>query len=170
MRRLNYYRSLFIAFIIAGTLDMLSAILLNVKIKAGTSFWLSFHETLVRICRYIASGIYGKAAFFAGNHMIWFGLLFHYLIAYVWVATWFILFPTFKKILKNTVLTGFVFGLFTWLIMNFIIVPMSNTPKPKGGMTAYGILTGLGALVICIGIPVAIIANKYYFGSEKKVY
>ncbi len=155
MRTLSFYRSLFLAFIVAATLDITSAILLNWKVPVE------------RIMRYIASGVFGKAAFTAGKIMIWYGLLFHYLIAYAWAATWFILYPTFQKFLKNKFVTGIVFGLFTWLIMNFLIVPMSNTPKPKGGMTLYGVATGLGALIICIGIPVALIADRYYYSSLK---
>lgn len=107
MRTFSFYKSLLLAFIVAGTLDIASAILLNRKVPVE------------RILRYIASGVYGKAAFTAGKEMIWYGLLFHYLIAYAWAATWFILYPTFEKFLKNKLVTGMVFGLITWLIMNF---------------------------------------------------
>lgn len=55
--------------LIAGTIDILSAIFILAGGNAVGTF------------KYIASGAFGKTAFEGGNEMVAYGALFHYIIA-----------------------------------------------------------------------------------------
>ncbi|NCD68972.1 hypothetical protein [Mucilaginibacter agri] len=155
MRR-KLYLTLFLTFLLTATLDAVAAILLNHGVPAE------------RIARYIASGVYGKRAFTVpGPTMIIYGVMFHYMIAYAFTAVWFISYPALKRAGLNKWIIGFGYGVVTWLVMTFMVLPISNIIKSKAPMTLYGIGTGIGTLVICIGLPTALIAAWYYGGAGK---
>ena len=56
--------------LIAGTLDILAAIVILAKMNA------------VGVLQYVASGVFGKEAFSGGTTMAIAGLIFHYIIAF----------------------------------------------------------------------------------------
>jgi len=135
--------------LLAGTLDGLSAIIYNWKIKAATIF------------KFIASGFFGKAtAFTGGAGMVLWGIFFHYLIAITFTTVLFMLHPIIYARPRNRFLTGIVYGVFIWAVMNLVVVPLSKIPARPFHLTNS--LTDCGILIICIGLPVSIIATRYY--------
>jgi hypothetical protein len=155
MRIKNLYLALILTVFITGTLDATATLLLNSKVPVSQVF------------SFIASGVFGKAAFVMSGKMVAYGIIFHYMISYVFTTTWFISFPLFTKLFKNKFVIGTLYGLFTWLIMSFVIIPLSHTPKGKHGMTLYGAGIGMATLVLCIGLPTALIASEYYKNARK---
>jgi hypothetical protein len=132
--------------LLAGTLDAIAAVVWNYKIKA------------VIIFQFIASGVFGKAAFAGGADMVLWGLLFHYTIAMIFTAAFYLAYPLFYSIFRNKYIVGVEFGLLTWMIMNLIVVPLSKIGHGPHKLGA--ILSGMIILIICIGLPVALIADK----------
>jgi hypothetical protein len=141
--------------LLTGTLDAIAAIIISYPVAFG------------RIFRYIASGFFGKVAFTA-NYMIFWGLLFHYLIATVFTVVFFVAFPLFKSILKNKYLTGIIYGLIIWVVMNIIVLPLTNVPKhpATAHFSLLAAITSLAALVICVGLPISLVADRYYAKSK----
>ncbi len=137
--------------LLTGTLDAIAAIIITYPVTFG------------RIFRYIASGFFGKVAFTA-KYMIFWGLLFHYLIATIFTIVLFVMFPLFKRILKNKYLTGIIYGLIIWVIMNIIVLPLSNVPKhaANADFSLLPVIISLAALVICVGLPISLVADRYY--------
>ncbi len=88
------------------------------------------------------------------------GLLLHYLIAFSFIIFFFWIYPKIKNFNLDWRLWGVLYGLFVWTVMNLIVVPLSNTPKFP--LTLQGFLTQAGILIICIGLPIAYFANKYF--------
>ena len=138
------------ASLLAGTLDILSALVLNYKISP------------VKIFQFIASGLYGKDAFKGGTSMVLWGGLFHYLIASFFSTLLFLLYPRLIIPAKNRFALGILYGFFIWVVMNLLVLPVTNIPKTSTRLNIVTILSGTTVLVICIGIPVALIADKYY--------
>ncbi len=134
-----------------GTLDAMAAILISYKIPPATIF------------KFIASGWFGPSAFAGGTDMIVWGILFHYLIAAIFTVTCFLLYPTAIRLFKNKYLIGVIYGLAIWLIMNYGVLPFTNIHHGTAHINIAGLLKGIGALIICIGIPVALIANSHYY-------
>jgi hypothetical protein len=138
--------------LLAGTLDISAAII---------QYLIKTRNNPVKIFNYIASGVFGKAAYTDGRVMPVVGLLFHYCIAIIFTAFFFLIYPKIKFLSKNIVLSGLLYGIFTWLVMNFIVVPLSAI----SGFPSSVLQSVIGCLILmfAIGLPVAIMAYRYYF-------
>jgi hypothetical protein len=140
------------AGLIAGTLDILSAFIYY-YIKSGkTNFLVIF--------KFIASGIFGKAAGDGGTDMILAGFILHYAIAFSFTVFFFWLYPKVNVMSKNRIVTGVVYGLFVWALMNLVVVPLSNTVHRP--FKIEGVLINMGILIVCIGLPLSFIANAFF--------
>ncbi|MEO8887532.1 MAG: hypothetical protein ABI367_15820 [Mucilaginibacter sp.] len=139
--------------LLTGTLDAVAAILTNLKVSAATVF------------QYIASGVFGKAAFAGGTTMELYGMGLHYLIALLFTTALFLLHPMFYSWFRFKFLTGIIYGVAIFFIMNRLVVPFSQIPpKPFDGVAA---IKASGILIICFGLPISYIATGYYFYKRK---
>jgi hypothetical protein len=145
------FKAILLAWIIAGTLDILAAII-HFMIKSGKSPDIIF--------KYISSAVFGKDAYAGGNTMIVYGVLFHYLVAFLFTVFFFFIYPYLRGLIRNTVITGLLFGVFVWLVMNLVVVPASLINKQP--FTAEGVITGMLILMCCIGLPLALVIHRYY--------
>ncbi|WP_295712947.1 hypothetical protein [Mucilaginibacter sp.] len=141
---------------LTGTLDGIAAIIWNYFTNG------SIHADI--IFKFIASGVFGKAAFNGGAEMVLAGVIFHYLIAFLFTAVFYPLYPICDKLLRNKYLIAIFYGVITWLVMNLAVVPLSKIGfHPIKVQVA---LTGIIILIICIGLPIALIADKKYWASK----
>ena len=154
--RKSKFLTLLLTSMMTGTLDAVAALLISHKIPAAFIF------------KFIASGWFGPDAFKGGTVMVLWGLLFHYLIATIFTIVCFLVYPVAAGILKNRYLIGIIYGLLIWVIMNFCVLPFTNIHKGPMHLNIVGLMQGIGALIICIGIPVAVIADNYYNSSKLK--
>lgn len=146
------------AGLIVGTLDILSA-LAYYFINTG-------EKNVFIVLKFIASGIFGKEAFSAGNRMILTGLVLHYIIAFAFTIFFFLIFPKIKAFSKNKILTGVIYGIFIWIVMNLVVVPLSKIgPQPFNMINS---LINVIILIVCIGIPLSFMASKFYGKNMRK--
>ena len=139
------------AWLISGSLDILSAV---------TDYYIKTGKGPGDILKYVASGVFGKEAFDDSDIMIWAGLLFHFIIAFIFTLLFFILYPRVKLLQLNVFITAIIFGMIVWAIMNLIVVPLSNTPRPASGQRH--IIKPLLILICMIGLPLSIIYKRYF--------
>ncbi len=132
--------------LLVGTLDGLAALLLNYNANPGLIF------------RFIASAIFGQDAYKGGAEMIVAGVVFHYLIAYLFTTAFYLLYPFAFSILKNKYVVANIYGAITWLIMNMLVVPLSKIGTHA--IKPVDAIVGLLALIVCVGLPIAIVADK----------
>lgn len=140
------------AGLLVGTLDILAAFL---------NFFIQTGKNPIVILRYIAAAAFGKSAMTGGAIMAFYGLLFHYLIAFAFTVLFALLYIRLWQWFKNTALIGLVYGLFVWLVMNLIVVP--NTKIPAGPFSWTSAITNCLILILCMGIPLA-----YLFGKNRR--
>lgn len=140
--------TILITGLIAGTLDILAAIF----ILAGGN--------AVGVFKYIASGAFGKTAFDGGNEMVVWGAVFHYFIAMFWTALYFALYPKLPFLKRNKWLNAVVYGIIVWSVMNLVILPFTQIASQT--FTVSGILKNVVILIICIGLPAALSADRFY--------
>jgi len=143
--------------LLTGTLDAFAAILISYKIPPAVIF------------KFIASGWFGREAMSGGMSMVLWGLIIHYLIAAFFAVTLFWLYPLIAKVLKNKYLIGIIYSLVIWGIMNYIVLPITNIPKIHGHLELISLLKGTAALIICIGLPVALIADREMVKTSKPI-
>ncbi|WP_184549341.1 hypothetical protein [Mucilaginibacter sp. FT3.2] len=141
---------------LTGTLDGIAAVLwsyiTNPKIKPNIIF------------EFIASGVFGRAAFTSGSQMVVAGVFFHYFIAFLFSAVFYLLYGKFDKLIRNKYLIAVLYGIIVWLVMNLIVVPLSKIGFHPIKFEAA--LIGLIILIVCIGLPVALIADKKYWAGK----
>ena len=144
------------AGLIVGTLDILSAFI-YVFIKTGNFIPLG-------ILKFVASGVFGKGAAAGGNMMVLAGVIIHYTIAFLFTIIFFLLYSGIKTLSKNKVLTGIIYGIFVWVVMNLIVLPFTNiAPRP---FNMFNAIINMGILIICVGIPLSLMANSFYKNRE----
>ncbi len=140
----------------AGALDILGAILVYVVVQGKT--------TTLRMLQSIASGIFGKDAYAGGMRMACYGLLFHFLIAFSFAAGYFLSFPYISFLQKHKIISGVLYGIFIWLVMNLMVVPLAFAHRAP--ITLSSSLTAIAILIVMIGLPVSFITHKYYTSRE----
>ena len=145
-------KAIIITGLIAGTLDAIAAMVVN---TVGP----------LPLFRFIASGAFGRDAFAGGLLMAFWGLLFHYFIAFSWTVLFYIAYPRIPLLSKNKYIVGVAYGITIWVVMNLVVLPMSNVPG-MGVMTAWSILKGAGTLIFMVGLPIAILAHRFYTGRS----
>lgn len=138
--------------LLAGTLDAIAAIV-----------WSYCYTQVIslKLFAFIAKGIFGKAAFTGGNKMIVYGILIHYFIAFAFTIAFYLLYPLVKSLLKNKYIIGIIYGIVIWLIMNLMVLPL--TGMYNSGLNASDVAIGSIILVICVGLPIALTADSYYY-------
>ena len=146
----NPLRTILFAGLTAGFLDGAAAVINYLITSNG--------KNPVRIFNFIASGVFGKKAFTGGWIMAAWGLLFHFIIACLFAAFFYFLYTRIKFLSKNIIISGILYGIFVWLVMNLAVVPLSNTP-PLPFVLSKAIIAIL-ILIFFVGIPVALVVHK----------
>jgi len=145
----SFIGSVLITALIAGTLDMIGAII-NYTAAGGKRPTVIF--------QYIASAALGKTA--NGTVGIVAGLLFHYLIAFLFTLFFFLVFPKIKLWKSNTIIIAILYGVFVWSVMNLLVLPNTKLDPISFDIKKAAIAAFI--LIVCIGLPVVIGAKKYY--------
>src|ERR1700742_4692143 len=92
--------------LLAGLLDGVAAVGL---------FLARGNKNPALLFRYIASAVYGKAAFAEGARMVLIGVLFHLLIAGAFVAAYFAVSPYLPWLKSHPLAGAFAYGLLVWV-------------------------------------------------------
>lgn len=152
----NPIRAIVLSGLVAGTLDMLTALLVYTVILKKTS--------AIKILHSIASGVFGKAAYEGGTEMALYGLAFHFLIAFSFAIGYFMMFPYLTFLRHYPIINGLLYGVFVWMVMNLVVLPLVFTNRAP--LTLEGVAIGMSILMCMIGLPVALITNKYYAAKK----
>lgn len=155
VRKKGILRAVLLSGLLVGTLDITATC-----IQAGIG-----GIGPERVLRYVASGVFGEMAFSGTVAYAFFGLLFHYFIAMCWTVLFFILYRRLHLWKYNRMMTGVAYGIFVGLLMNFIVVPLSNVPRGPVGMLSAVIAVAI--LIVAIGLPLSFRAYSFYSGLQK---
>jgi len=145
-------KSILITGLIVGVFD---------AIAASVYSYVLFGSSPDKVFRYVASGIFGKDAFTGGLPTAAWGLLFHFTVATGWAALFYLLCPKINLFSSSKIISGISYGVFIWLMMIFVIVPLSNVPPATFHFTTRTAIMIMIHMFI-IGIPISYLANKYY--------
>ena len=152
-------RTILAAGLTAGALDILGAIIVYVYIMNVT--------TVMRLLQGIARGAFGRSAFNGGMAMALAGLGFHFIIAFSFTVFYFVIFPFIPFLGKQKIISGLLYGIFIWCIMNLIVLPLLHVaPVPTKWDS---IVRSAGILMACVGIPVSLIISRHYRSNAIKM-
>lgn len=150
-KKTELFKTILLTGLLAGTLDILAAFI-NAYISSGSS--------PVVVMQFIASGVFGREALAGGWTMVAWGTLFHYGIAASWATLFFLLYPRISFLSKSLAANAIGYGIFVWIIMNQVVLPLSNIPRLKSDPLRMAIAAMI--LMIAIGWPVSWMARRYY--------
>ena len=142
--------------LLIGTLDIADAII----------FYARRGIPPIRILQGIGAGLIGRVAFAQGRRSALLGLLLHFFIAFT-VAAIYILASRKLPLSRHPFLYGTLYGIAVYCVMNYIVLPLSNVAPRPFFPTLIPFINGIAALIVCIGIPTAIIAHHYVPFPEK---
>ena len=146
----NGFKTIFWAGLIASVLDGI----------AGMFFLhLWYNLSPAQFMQFIASGIYGTAAFAGGTPMVITGILIHFLIGFIIAIIYFYAYPKIGLLKSKPLIAGLILGLGVWLVMNLLVIPISNTQKSP--FSPGPVLISMIWHMVLVGLPIAIITKKH---------
>jgi uncharacterized membrane protein YagU involved in acid resistance len=130
---------------------------LSAGLVAGTTNLIAagaiFGGTLTHGLQQIASGLFGDAAFEGGASLALLGAGLHYFISIVAAGLYCALAIRRRWWRDRWLVGGTLFGVVAYLVMNLVIVPLSNAPNPD--FSPAIIAKELVAHTVMFGIPIA---------------
>ena len=144
-------RTIVIAGLVAGALDISYAFII----------WGLQGVTPLRIGRSIAAGLLGReAASGGGTATGLFGLLLHFTMATIIAAIFYFAARNIRLLVDRAVPFGIAYGLVTYGVMNYVVLPLSAIGAVGDSGPAYIRITGVLVHMFLIGLPIALITRK----------
>jgi len=134
------------AFVI-GTLDIVYAI----------AFWYPRGVAPARIFQSIAAGIYGPASFSLGVHTVAIGAALHYFIALCIVLVYWVASQRIDALARRPIVWGSVYGVLVYLVMNYVVIPLSATKRPA--FLLSWVVCSVLVHAFLIGVPAALFSR-----------
>ena len=136
--------------LIAGTLDISDALIFSYFRGA----------TPKMVFQFIASGLIGTKSFQAGLASVALGVVLHFLIALTWTAVFYIASRKLEILVRRPVVSGLLYGGFVYLVMNWIVLPLSAIPHSTRPVALVSRVNGVLALLFCIGLTVSLLVRR----------
>jgi hypothetical protein len=136
---------------IAATLDIAYAL----------TFWFFYRDVApAQVLHTIAGGLLGLPAARAGGAATaLLGLGLHYFIALCMAAAFFIASRHFRLLTRQPIVAGIAYGVLLYLIMNFIVLPLSALP-PHAWKPTLPALGDLCSHMFFVGLPIALATRR----------
>jgi hypothetical protein len=151
LERPGSYRAILWGGLLAGVGDILFAFIF---------YWLRNGISPVRILQSIASGLLGAQAREGGLASAALGAVLHFVIAFTAAAIYYAASRKLGFLVRQAVLCGLLYGVVVYLVMNFVVLPLSAFPG-KGVPPLAVMIPGLLAHMLVVGLPIALAVRRY---------
>lgn len=142
---------------VALTILMATAVAGVLDITEACVYWaVTKGVAAERIFQSVAAGLLGKAAFKGGAQTAAMGLTLHFAIMAVMVTVYALASLRLPILNKRPVLMGVGYGLATYAVMNYVVLPLSNV-NHGGSFKLPVFINGVFAHVVMVGLPIALI-------------
>ena len=150
-------RALLLGAAVIGTLDALYAIVFW-NVRSGTAPG--------RIFQSVAAGLLGKASFDGGWRSILLGAALHYFIAFGIVFVYWMLSRRLPVLIEKPIVCGALYGLLAYGVMNYVVIPLSATRRPR--FLLLWVVCSLVVHALFVGIPAAWAARAAARGERAR--
>jgi hypothetical protein len=129
--------------------------------QAFVAFGLQFHLTPFRILQSIARGYFGPRAFQMGWTSATLGLASHFFIATTAAAVYYVASRKLKILTEHAVLCGLLYGEVVFLVMYFVVMPLTpiGWPRMPFGWSTW--VTGPIGHPLLVGLPIALCVRRF---------
>ena len=146
MRRHSALFAILVGGGIAATLDIVYAIVYS---------WIRAQVPPITIMQSVASGLIGQPAYEGGVSTALLGLVCHYAIALVIASIFWLASRRLAFMTRNAVASGLAFGVCVYLVMNFVVIPLSAFPTQMT-YTPVRVAINVAAHMLLFGLPIAL--------------
>jgi hypothetical protein len=147
MKRSRPLRTIVVAWLVAGILDITSAFVIA-EIKGTGS---------IRMLQGIASGLLGKRSFEGGLLTAGLGLAIHFFIAFTAVALFYLISRKFKFLIEHATIAGLLYGIAVYLFMYWIVIRLVF---PNAHPSLSRDVTAVLVHMFLIGLPISLIVSS----------
>ena len=89
------------------------------------------------------------------------GLAIHYTITLFWSALFLLAATRVPFLTRRAILSGLVYGGLIYVLMNFVVLPLTRLPPRTHHLAPAVLLNGVLALMLFMGLPIALIARHF---------
>lgn len=150
-QRLSPGKAILVGGLVAGALDITYAFVL---------WGLRAAVPPVRILQSVASGLLGKSAYEGGAATALLGALLHFGIAFAIAAVYVGASRFWPALARRATRFGPLYGIGVYLVMNYIVIPLSAFPRSGRSPAPVVWITGVLVHMFLIGLPIALTARR----------
>jgi hypothetical protein len=148
MKRSQPLRTIVVAWLTAGILDITSAFVIA-EIKGTGS---------VRMLQGIASGLLGKRSFEGGLLTAGLGLAIHFFIAFTAATLFYLISRKFRFLIEHAIAAGFLYGVAVYLFMYWVVIRLVF---PNAHPSLSRDVTAVLVHMFLIGLPISLIVSRF---------
>lgn len=148
MKRSQALRTIVLAWLIVGVLDITSAFVIATLKGTGS----------IRMLQGIASGLLGPRSFDGGLATAGLGLAIHFFIALVVVSVFYVASRKIKFLTRQPLLSGLVYGIAVYLFMYWIVIRLVF---PNAHPSLSRDVTAVIIHITLIGLPTALVIGHF---------
>jgi hypothetical protein len=148
MKRAGAFRTIALAGVVVGILDIASAFVIATIRGSGS----------MRMLQGIASGLIGVRSFQGGLVTAAFGLAIHFLIAFTFVTIFYLASRRIVFLTEHAVVSGILYGIAVYLFMYWIVI---RVVFPNAHPSLSRDVTAVLVHISLIGLPTALIVQRY---------
>ena len=152
MRRVSAFEAVLVGGLIAGALDILYAFLF---------YGMKYGISPLRILQSVASGLLGRASRDGGWTTGALGLFLQFVIAVGAAAVFYVVSRYLPVLRRRPVISGILFGVVVYVVMNFVVVPLSAYPYPRL-FQPLAVVTGVLVHMFLIGVPISLSVGRAF--------
>jgi hypothetical protein len=157
-RRPSAIQTILSAWLIAGCFDLLAAIIVYSVVMQRT--------TDVKLLQGIGRAAFGTNTFPEGANLALAGVAVHFFIALSFTVFYFFIFPYISFLRKQPVISGLLYGIFVWCVMNLAMLPLFHVANIPHKLDS--IVRGAVILMFCIGLPISLVISRYYHARAEQ--
>jgi hypothetical protein len=128
--------------------------------QAMVAFNLQSGLKPMTVLQSVASGLLGRASFQGGPKTAALGAFLHFFIAFSWAAIYYVASRRLVFMIEKPVIAGLAYGEFVWIIMTFVVLPLSAIHRwPTWNNAA--IITGPIGHMFLVGLPISLAVKRF---------
>jgi hypothetical protein len=148
--RSSHAKAIVVAWLAAGTLDILAAFATSAFKGVGP----------LSVLKAVASGLLGAKAFKGGPDAAALGLTLHFAIMLGIVLVYWAASRKMRFLAARPVPAGLLYGIAVYAVMSLVVLPLSAIAfKPDYSWSSLA--TGITVHMLCVGLPIALLLGKF---------
>lgn len=128
--------------------------------QAMVAFNLQSGLKPMTVLQSVASGLLGRASFQGGTKSAALGAFLHFFIAFSWAMIYYLASRRLIFLTEKPVFAGLIYGEFVWIIMTFVVLPLSAIHRWPVWNKA-SIITGPIGHTVLVGLPIALAVKRW---------